>query len=472
MKTFAFLVLAGLLAVANTKVIPLNSVNKTRLRTRSVEAADLLPSDAINTAALVSDTTDLAILPTGTFDVAEVPSGIHHTAALPPHHINFTKVHPDAINTARVPSGVHHTAALPPHYINFTKVHPRAINTAKVPSGIHHTAALPPHHINFTKVRPDAINTARVPSGVHHTAALPPHHINFTKVHPRAVNTKGVPSGVHHTAALPPHHINFTTVQPDGTSTAALPSDTTDLAILPLATVDAAKIPSGLHYTALPPQYNSTTLHPVMVRAAAPTAGRNGTADPVPSPIDIAAAPSYSEPEPVDTKVLAATATTTNIDADTDTDPNRLKSDIIPVKDIGCWADELPIDEILKAKAYLLQFAAINPQLQRGDFHGEWYGNTAVWVCNCKTLMKDHIVSDELNEAHRLITTKCGAFKAGYVYSEKWRKSIAYGTIKALNSSGIRVFQKCPVGCVWDKDGNGSGTYRSITVDRGYPKRS
>lgn len=47
----------------------------------------------------------------------------------------------------------------------------------------------------------------------------------------------------------------------------------------------------------------------------------------------------------------------------------------------------------------------------------------AVWVCNCKRFMVDHVDPRELDEAETLVTMRCGANRSGWVWSYKWQKS-------------------------------------------------
>lgn len=51
-------------------------------------------------------------------------------------------------------------------------------------------------------------------------------------------------------------------------------------------------------------------------------------------------------------------------------------------------------------------------------------GEQAVWVCNCKHFVKDHIVAAELDEAERNLRLTCSDENGGFVWSRKWQKSI------------------------------------------------
>ncbi|KAJ8124284.1 hypothetical protein O1611_g9357 [Lasiodiplodia mahajangana] len=137
----------------------------------------------------------------------------------------------------------------------------------------------------------------------------------------------------------------------------------------------------------------------------------------------------------------------------------EVEEDVIPVRDIGCWKDKLPEDEVEIAKEKLIQWGA-NHQVGRGSWHGEQFDPTgfsilerkaAMWLCNCKHFKKDYAVSEELNEAQDLIYELCGLNSTGWVWTKKWQKSFNIGTAKKMNVHGYDT-DRCPRLCLWNQD--------------------
>lgn len=50
-------------------------------------------------------------------------------------------------------------------------------------------------------------------------------------------------------------------------------------------------------------------------------------------------------------------------------------------------------------------------------------GEQAVWICNCKHFVKDHVVPAELDEAERNLRLTCSEDDGGFVWSRKWQKA-------------------------------------------------
>ncbi|KAI0452127.1 hypothetical protein F5B21DRAFT_484695 [Xylaria acuta] len=128
---------------------------------------------------------------------------------------------------------------------------------------------------------------------------------------------------------------------------------------------------------------------------------------------------------------------------------------IIPVREVGCWYEYLRSDEANKAKRKLERWGLTN-LIGSASFNGQMSGHAAVWICNCKQFVKDHVVAAELNEAQDLIALKCGKNRTGWVWSSKWQKSYNFGptaTFLERKHSGMGAHQpthpvKCPHFCV------------------------
>ncbi|KAI0206099.1 hypothetical protein F4808DRAFT_191802 [Astrocystis sublimbata] len=84
----------------------------------------------------------------------------------------------------------------------------------------------------------------------------------------------------------------------------------------------------------------------------------------------------------------------------------------------------------------------------------EW---DAVWICNCKTFMRDHVVGPEIDEAQEILAKKCGPNKGGWAWSNKWQKSYNFGKVDMFLEpmSVIHPSQKCPQHCIIYNDPEG-----------------
>ncbi|KAI0967389.1 hypothetical protein F4678DRAFT_465636 [Xylaria arbuscula] len=98
----------------------------------------------------------------------------------------------------------------------------------------------------------------------------------------------------------------------------------------------------------------------------------------------------------------------------------------IPVTEIGCWDEKvtkagLNWDNFDEASNELKLWGYTH-KIGAGDYHGFDHGMEAVWVCNCKHFMKDHVVPAELDDAARRIKFQCDSH-GGWVWSQLWQKS-------------------------------------------------
>ncbi|KAI0977168.1 hypothetical protein F4678DRAFT_455309 [Xylaria arbuscula] len=112
-----------------------------------------------------------------------------------------------------------------------------------------------------------------------------------------------------------------------------------------------------------------------------------------------------------------------------DIEGERLKWEIIPVNEVGCWEDADPMQKrpvnwtnISKAKDKLIDWG-VKHKIPGGDLHGEAHSDDAVWICNCKHTKRDPVYRAELDEAERNIKLQCGHHGGGWVWTGYWQKS-------------------------------------------------
>ncbi|KAI1308492.1 hypothetical protein F5Y03DRAFT_404833 [Xylaria venustula] len=98
----------------------------------------------------------------------------------------------------------------------------------------------------------------------------------------------------------------------------------------------------------------------------------------------------------------------------------------IPVTEIGCWDEKvtktgLNWDNFVEASKGLVLWGYTH-RIGWGSYKGFEHGVEAVWICNCKHFMKDHVVQAELDDAARRVKIQCGG-TGGWVWSKPWQKS-------------------------------------------------
>ncbi|KAI0445305.1 hypothetical protein F4803DRAFT_508176, partial [Xylaria telfairii] len=127
---------------------------------------------------------------------------------------------------------------------------------------------------------------------------------------------------------------------------------------------------------------------------------------------------------------------------------------IIPVKEVGCWSEAINSTEVSVAKQKLVRLG-ISRHISAAGLLGETYKRWAVWVCNCKRFMVDHIDSRELDEAQILVAMRCGENRSGWVWSYKWQKSFNFGRREMFLEKKHPTFkkpivhlEKCPRYCL------------------------
>ncbi|KAI1638013.1 hypothetical protein F4809DRAFT_601810 [Biscogniauxia mediterranea] len=104
--------------------------------------------------------------------------------------------------------------------------------------------------------------------------------------------------------------------------------------------------------------------------------------------------------------------------------PYAESTGVIPVKEWGCHPDEPELNpvNIQKVKEDFALWSSKENRVFPNSIRIFSFGDTAWYICNCKTWYYDPAPIEELDDAQNIITRYCGRNRSGWVWSKKWNK--------------------------------------------------
>ncbi|KAI0602539.1 hypothetical protein F4775DRAFT_600540 [Biscogniauxia sp. FL1348] len=141
----------------------------------------------------------------------------------------------------------------------------------------------------------------------------------------------------------------------------------------------------------------------------------------------------------------------TEVEVNTDQAPKSTseikRMGVIPVHDWGCHPEEPKLNpiNIQKVKEDFALWSSKENRVFPNSVKIFTWGDTAWYICNCKTWHYDPVPMEELNDAQSILTHYCGRDRSGWVWSKKWNKG--YNLVSSDYVKYALHQDLCPKGC-------------------------